>query len=459
MMVNAFSTALDQAAAIAAREVSAQELARLYLDRIARFNGSLNAFWITTPELAEAAAAAADRHQRSTALGGVTASVKDLTPMKGYPHTLGSRAYAGQVADVDAFAVTRMMQEGCVILGKTTTAEFGGRPVTDYGLHGAARNPWDLATNAGGSSGGAAAAVAAGLCAISHGSDGGGSVRIPAACCGVVGLKPSRGLISMGPQYGHGWQGLLTDGVLARSVADVAAGLDAMVGHLPGDPYWTDADPSYLDASSAPSRRLRVAFTKAAGVVVDPEVARAVDDVAASCEGLGHVVEETGPDTQPFRDWEKTIFAAAIGSVPVEDPGLLDPVNALVHEFARGLTASDLVLAVDAMHRYSRSVVAFWDEYDVLLTPTFTRPAPGVGELGSDPASAGDDHLDWLSFAYPYNCTGQPSISLPMGRSRAGLPIGVQLVGPPRGDSLILRLAVELEGAQQATVGVPPGWE
>lgn len=379
--------------------------------------------------------------------------------MQGYQHTLGSRAFADQVASVDAFAVTKLKQRGCVIVGKTTTAEFGGRPVTDHGLHGPARNPWDLRANAGGSSGGAAAAVAAGLCAIGHGSDGGGSVRVPAACCGIVGLKPSRGLISTGPEYGQGWQGLLTDGVLGRSVADVAAGLDAMVGHLAGDPYWADPEPSYLTALEIPPRRLRVAFTKAAGVFVDPEVERAVDDVAAGCDDLGHVVEEAGPDTQPFREWEKTIFAASIGAMPVTEPSLLDPANELVYEFARGITARDLILAVDAMHRHSRSVVSFWDTYDVLVTPTATRPAPLNGEMGSNPHTAGDEHLDWLSFAYPYNCTGQPAISIPAGRSKAGLPLGVQLVGAPRGDSTILRLAAELEEAKGIRAEVPPGWE
>lgn len=458
--VGPFSPALDQAAAILRREITASELASQYLRRIERFNGVLNAYCLTTPELAGQGASEAAIGSLSGALSGVSVSIKDLVPMAGYPFTRGSRAFRDDVADTDAFAVARLKEAGCVILGKTTTAELGGRPVTDHGLHGAARNPWNIEHTAGGSSGGAAAAVAAGLCALSHGSDGGGSVRIPAACCGVVGLKPSRGRISLGPLSGAGWGGLLTDGVLARTVADAAAGLDAMAGHLPGDPYWAaPAAQLFLEAARRVPGRLRIAFSSDADVAVDPEIASRVRDVAVLCEQLGHEVEECCPQTQALRELQVVVFAAHMAAQPVSDRSLLDPANAIAAEFGDGISASDYVRAIDGLHAESRGVIAFWDEYDILITPTFPQTAPRIGEMGADPATAGQEHLDWLSFTYPANCTGQPAVSLPLATHSNGLPIGIQLVGPPQGEAVILALSAQLEAAQPWELRPSAGWE
>src|SRR5262249_5820465 len=196
-------------------------------------------------------------------LSGAPTTVKDLSAMPGYPLTFGSRAFEKNIAQVDSFVGTRMKTAGCPILGRTTTPEFASRPVTGVGLHGAARNLWNRDYAPGGSSGGAAAALAAGLCAWSHGTDGGGSVRIPASCCGLVGLKPSRGRISPGPLVGEGWAGLSTQGILTRTVSDAAAALDALAGHLPGDPYWAEPEGSYLSAPAPP--RLRIGFQATAG--------------------------------------------------------------------------------------------------------------------------------------------------------------------------------------------------
>lgn len=458
--VGPFSPALDQAAAIVRREVTASELASQYLRRIDRFNDVLNAYCLTTPELAGQGASEATIGSLSGPLSGVSVSIKDLVPMAGYPFTRGSRAFRDDVADTDAFAVARLKEAGCVILGKTTTAELGGRPVTDHGLHGAARNPWNIEHTAGGSSGGAAAAVAAGLCALSHGSDGGGSVRIPAACCGVVGLKPSRGRISLGPLSGAGWGGLLTDGVLARTVADAAAGLDAMAGHLAGDPYWAaPAAQPFLEAARRVPGRLRIAFSSDAGVAVDPEIASRVRDVAVLCEQLGHEVEERCPRTQALRELQVVVFAAHMAAQPVSDRSLLDPANAVAAEFGDGISASDYVRAMDGLHAESRGVIAFWDDYDVLITPTFPQTAPRIGEMGADPATAGHEHLDWLSFTYPANCTGQPAVSLPLAIHSNGLPIGIQLVGPPQGEAVILALSAQLEAAQPWELWPSAGWE
>lgn len=458
--VGPFTPALDQAAAIFRRELAPFELASEYLKRIHRFNGVLNAYCLTTPELAEWGADESTIGLLSGPLAGVSVSIKDLVPLAGYPFTRGSRAFRDDLADKDAFVVTRLKESGCLILGKTTTAELGGRPVTDHGLHGAARNPWNIEHTAGGSSGGAAAAVAAGLCAFSHGSDGGGSVRIPAACCGVVGLKPSRGRISLGPTSGEGWGGLLTDGVLARTVADVAAGLDAMSGHLAGDPYWAalPAQPFLESARRAPGR-LRIAFSSDSEVAVDPEIASRVRDVAVLCEQIGHQVVECGPRTEALRELQMVVFSAAMATQPVVDRSLLDPANAIAAEFGDGLSAVDYVRAMDGLHAESRRVISFWEDYDVLITPTFPQTAPRIGHMGADPATAGREHLDWLSFTYPANSTGQPAISLPLAIHSNGLPIGIQLIGPPQGEAVILALSTQLEAARPWALRPPEGWE
>src|SRR5438067_2158703 len=293
-----FASAREQAVAIRRREVSSVELTRMYLERIEKHNKQLNAYFLVTPELAlEQASSALVREGREESggrLAGVPVSVKDLVCLAGYPTTYGSAAYKDFVTDFDQFPVARLKEGGCPILGKTTSPEFGSRPVTEFGFHGTARNPWNPDHTTGGSSGGAGGALAAGLCALSHGTDGGGSVRIPASCCGLVGLKPSRGRISRGPVQGEGWAGLSTDGVLARTVEDAAAGLDAMAGHLPGDPYWAELDGSLLDRLREP-KGLRVAFTTETNVPVHPEIAACVERAASICEEAGHRVEQHGP--------------------------------------------------------------------------------------------------------------------------------------------------------------------
>lgn len=452
--VGPFSAAVEQAAAIAAGELTPSELAAAYLKRIERLNPALNAFWVTTPELAEVADGGDGR------LAGVSVAIKDLVALEGVGYTRGSRAYEHDVADHDSFVVARLKQEGCRVIGKTTTSEFGGRPVTDHGLHGAARNPWNPDHTAGGSSGGAAVAVAAGLCSFAHGSDGGGSVRIPASCCGVVGLKPSRGLISMAPDYGHGWGGLLTDGVLARTVSDAAAGLDAMAGHVVTDPYWTDpAVDGYFAAVQRPPKALRIALDAGEAGGADPEVARAVRQIAALCESLGHHVVEGAPRNDGIVDPAYKVFATAIAAVPVADRSVIDPWLVLIAEFGESISAVEYVNAIDLIHSESRSILSFWSDCDVLITPTLPRPAPRIGELGADPESAGSDYLGFIQYTMPANSTGQPAISLPLATHSSGLPIGVQLVGAPRGDALILALAAQLEASRPWADRRPAGSE
>src|SRR5205809_3005569 len=285
-----FASALDQAAAVRRREVSSVELTRAHLERIEKINPRLNAYVHLTPELALEQAREADSAEDGLPLRGVPVSIKDLVSVAGHPMTLGSKAFEDFSLPYDAFPVAQLKEQGCPILGKTNTSEFGSRPTTEHGLFGATRNPWNLEHSPGGSSGGAAAAVAAGLCAFAHGSDGGGSVRIPSSCCGTVGLKPSRGRISPGPVFGEHWAGFATDGVIARTVTDAAAGLDAMAGHPPGDAYWAESEGRFADATRPNGRKLRVGFTTTADARVQSEVAELVRSLARTVESLGHGV-------------------------------------------------------------------------------------------------------------------------------------------------------------------------
>ncbi len=445
--MDAFASALDHAAAIRRGDYGSEDLTRLYLERIERLNPDLNHYVLVTAELALEMA----RTGAGGPLAGVPVSIKDLVSLAGHPTTFGSRALAGLELPYDSYVVARLREAGCPILGKTNTSEFGTRPVTEYGLFGPARNPWNREHTTGGSSGGAAGAVAAGLCAFAQGSDGGGSVRIPAACCGVVGLKPTRGVISSGPLFGEGWAGLATDGVVARTVADAQAALAAVAGHLPGDPYWAEPDP---EGRPPP---LRVAFTTGASAPVDPEVVSATAAAAEAVAALGHSVVEEGPDTTGFRDQMLVVVAAGMASLPLPPGAELDPLNTASIAAGNQLSAADYVRAVALIREHSRRVVAFWDTHDVLLTPTLTATAPRLGTLGAKLESAHEEYLDWLSFTYPYNCTGQPAISLPLGMSSTGLPIGVQLVGPPRGERTLLALAAQLESALPWSGRRPPG--
>ena len=237
-------------------------------------------------------------------------------------------------------------------------------------------------------------------------------------------------------------------GVIARNVADAAAGLDAIAGHLPGDAYWAELDGRFADAATPTDRKLRIGFTVRSSTKVDEEVARCVRETARLLEGLGHRVTEGGPDTEPFRTPMQVIVVAGLGSLPISDESKLDPFNALGLALAKQVSAIDYVRSVDAIRMHSRVVVAFWNSHDVLVTPTLPRTAPPLGTLGADLSAAGDEYMDFVGFTYPYNCTGQPAVSLPLGADSRGLPIGVQLVGPPRGEALILGLAAQLEQAR-----------
>jgi amidase len=445
----AFKPAVEQLRALAAREVKPRELMELYYQRIERLNPELDAYVLLTRELAESQAAAAEKRlglsgERGT-LCGLPVSLKESASLAGHPFAHGSRDFTDSVAAFDSFVVSQLKRSGAVILGKTNAPEFGTRPVTEGLLYPPARNPWDRDRTAGGSTGGGAAAVAAGLCALAQGGDGGGSIRIPASCCGVVGLKPSRGRISSGPLLGEDWAGLATNGVVGRTVADVALGLDAMAGHLPGDPYWAEPAGAFLPAAQRHPERLRVGWLVEAQAEVDGEVSAAVVRVAKELERTGHLVFQVNLDLSQFRQIIQALAVTAVGSLPIKNPAALDPINRRMFEVANHKTAVEYLKTVMELHQRARRLVAAWDQMDVLLTPTLTYPAPRIGELGRNVETASDEFLDWLSFTHPFNCTGQPAISLPLSQSRSGLPIGVQLVGAPRDEYTILSLGAQLE--------------
>jgi amidase len=445
----AFKPAVEQVRALAAREVKPRELMELYFQRIELLNPGLDAYVHVTRELAETQASAAEQRLALSgergALCGLPISLKESASLAGHPFAHGSRDFVDSVASFDSFVVSQLKRSGAVILGKTNAPEFGTRPVTEGPLYPPARNPWDRDRTAGGSTGGGAAAVAAGLCALAQGGDGGGSIRIPASCCGVVGLKPSRGRISSGPLLGEDWAGLATNGVIGRTVADVALGLDAMAGHLPGDPYWAEQAGAFLPAALKHPQRLRIGWMVEAQAPVDPQVSAAVVKVAKELERLGHLVFPIRIDLSQFRRIIQSLAVAAVGALPIRNPAILDPLNRRMFEVAGDSTAVDYLKIVMELHQRSRQLVNAWDQMDVLLTPTLTHPAPRIGELGREVETASDEFLDWLSFTHPFNCTGQPAISLPLAQSHSGLPIGIQLVGGPHDEYTILSLGAQLE--------------
>ena len=450
----AFLPATEQAGLIRRREASSVELVELYLDRIARLDPELNAFVTLRPDEALAEARAADSEPSEAPFHGVPIGVKDLTATRGIRTTYSSHAYADYVPDFDAAVVRRLREAGFVILGKTNTPEFGTTAFTESDLNGATRNPWSPERTPGGSSGGAAAAVAAGLLPVAHGSDGGGSIRIPASCCGLFGFKPSRGRVSAAP-FGS-LEGLSTAAPMSRSVGDAAALLDVMAGYEPGDPWWAPPpDRPFAEEVGAPPGRLRIAVTTTppVGTPVDPECAAALSSAADLLAELGHEVVEDHPRwTDPDLGVAFiTVWQVGPALQPVEDLSLLTPLNRELVQTARATSSVEYGRTVARMQAYARQVVAFWQEHDVVLTPTLALPPVPIGWQEEEPGGAVEQlarNLEFTPFTAVANVTGLPAMSLPLHWSADGLPIGVQAIGPPAGDALLLRLAAQVEAAR-----------
>jgi amidase len=449
----AFLPATEQAASIRRREISSVELVELYLDRIDRLDAELNAFVTLRHDEALAEARAADASTSDVPFHGVPIAVKDLTATRGIRTTYSCRAYADHVPDFDTAVVRRLRDAGFVILGKTNTPEFGTTAFTESELNGATRNPWSPERTPGGSSGGAAAALAAGLLPVAHGSDGGGSIRIPASCCGLFGLKPSRGRVSAAP-FGS-LEGLSTAAPLSRTVLDAAALLDVMAGYEPGDPWWAPPpERPFADEVGATLGRLRIAVTSTPPVdtPVDPQCSAALASAAALLAELGHELVDESP---PWEDTDLgltfiTIWQVGPALQPVDDLSLLTPLNRELVESARSTSAAEYGRTVARLQAYARRVVAFWEEVDVVLTPTLALPPVRIE--WQEAAGGGLEqllrNLEFTPFTAVANLTGLPAMSVPLHWSDEGLPIGVQAVGPPAGDALLLRLAAQIEEAR-----------
>lgn len=448
----AFTPALQLAQLIRRREVSPFELVEIYLERIQQLNPQLGSYFTVTAELAIADAKAKTELLTTTSqlppFFGVPISIKDLNAVAGVPCTFGNPLLLNNIPEFDDGVVTRIKQAGFIILGKTATSELGSCPYTEPTGLPPARNPWNLEYTPGGSSGGAAASVAAGLCAIAQGSDGGGSIRGPAACCGVVGIKPSRGRVSKAP-VGDRLAGISTSGPIARTVADAAALLDAISGYVTGDPYWLpDPEPSFLAATQTKPGALRIAFATSIPPLgeADANCQQGVLQTIQLLQQLGHIVEEKCPDfsglVEPFQIvWQSGVAASGL------PPQALQPLNRWL--LARTGTITEYIQAVYQMQIVAREIVAFFNTVDVLVLPVYLHSPIRVGEWASlSPEETFQNIINWVAPCPPANATGLPAIALPVDFDSQGLPISVQLVGKPAAEATLISLAAQLEAAK-----------
>jgi amidase len=461
-----FKSALEQARLVRDGDVSAREMVEASLGAIERLNGELNAF-VTLCD--ERALDEADDVQPGDErpLAGVPIAIKDLTVLTGgIRTTAGMRALEDWVPRRDSGIVARLRSAGAIVVGKTNCPELGILPVTEPELHGPTRNPWDTSRTPGGSSGGTGAAVASGMVGIGHGNDGGGSIRIPAACCGLVGLKPSRGRVSLAPVSADAAAGLDIDGCLSRTVADTAEILDIIAGNEPGDTFL--APPPSAPFDEAPRREpgtLRVAFTTESpnGVPVHEEHVQAVHDAAELLESLGHRVEEAAPEWKDegyvenfIRVWIPHVTGSLNNYARLAERTIersqLEPLTRQMAELSDDVRAMDYLGALDWLRRLGRKVEAFWRERDVLITPTLAGPPLPIGALdpaeGEPPIQMLLNSGGWVPFTPAFNVTGQPAISLPLGHDSDGLPIGVQFAGRAASEELLLSLAGQIERAR-----------
>jgi aspartyl-tRNA(Asn)/glutamyl-tRNA(Gln) amidotransferase subunit A len=447
---------------IASRRVKPSEVMGAVLRRIEEVNPKINAFCTLALDSAMAEAREADKKvTRAKSLGplfGVPISVEDLIFTKGLRTTFGSRMHEDFIPDRDEVVVERLKAAGAIVIGKTTTCEFGYKSVTDSPLWGITRNPWNLQMTPAGSSGGAAAAVASGLGPMAVGSDGGGSIRAPASYCGIFGLKPSRGRVPVYPLLA-GWETLdrllVHVGPLTRTVADAALMMEVIAGR-------DDRDPVTLPEGRMAFRRelkkgirgLRIAWSLDLGyVVVDERVKDAVGSALKVFGGLGVKLEEAKPDVPSMHDAFQLVFgagcAAAIGDRLEEWGDRLDQGLVKLTQIGLKAGAADYVRAMNRRHILREKMQAFFEKYDLLLTPTLSVPPFPVGIDWPREAAGQKVHpLNYLAFTYPFNLTGQPAASVPCGWTADGLPVGLQIVGRRFEDATVLRAAAAFEEAR-----------
>ncbi|GAA4726579.1 amidase [Nocardioides endophyticus] len=458
-------TALEQGALVRRREVSPLELTEHYLERADRLD-SVGAFVTLTPELARERAARLDAGAADGPLFGVPTAIKDLNLTAGVRTTFGSAAFADFVPDVSDGVTLSLEAAGLVSLGKTNAPEFGSPCYTEPDVAPAAVTPWDRTRTAGGSSGGAAAAVAAGLVPLAQGSDGGGSIRIPASCCGLVGLKPTRGRISGHPMYGDP-VGLATAGPIARTVADAAAMLDVLAGRRVGDPSWAPPpSETFLAAAGRDPGRLRIGRFITPVITdtpVDPECARAWDDASRLLESLGHEVEDVPvplpPEAVPVFETCWAVLTA-LSVVPPEKEHLLRPLTRWLSDQGRAVSGPEFGLAIGAMRRFAAEALTALAPYDAVLTPTLATPPVLLGALrdDADPQADFDAQKAFTPWTSAWNVTGMPAISLPLHWTPDGLPVGVMLAARPAEEELLVALAAQVETAAPWADRRPPGW-
>ncbi|MEG5061419.1 amidase [Microcoleus sp. A2-C5] len=451
----AFTPALELAKSIRDREVSPLEIVNLYLERIDRLNHQLGSYFTVTADRAIELATAQTEHlaglNKSEELPpffGVPIAIKDLTPVADIPCTYGVQALHSNISPYNESVVWRIKAAGFNILGKTATSQIGSLPYTEPPGFRPARNPWNLGYTPGGSSGGSAAAVAAGLCAIAQGSDGGGSIRGPASACGLVGIKPSRGRVSWAP-VGDYLSGISANGPLARTVADAAALLDVMSGYTTGDPYWLpDPNPTFLEAASEKLGKLRIAFSTNIAPVGEaaPVCQQAVLDTVKLLADLGHDVEPGCPDftglIEPFTViWQSGAAASGI-------PGkVLEPMNRWLLE--RTVSAGEYLRAVNQMQVISRRIVGFFENFDVLVLPTYMHSTIGIGEWADLSCEETLQRIiNWVAPCPPFNASGLPAIALPAILDDNGLPVGIQIIGRPAAEATLIALAAQMEAAK-----------
>jgi amidase len=468
--IDPFTPAVELAAAIRRKEVSPVEVVESYLERMDQLDRRLNAFcYRADDDVRKAASAAADAvvwaastDEDLPPFHGVPLPIKDLLDVAGWPTTYGSAGASQAPVAASDPVVQRFVDAGFVLLGKTTTSEFGTLPFTESEALGISRNPWDPDHTPGGSSSGAGAAVAAGMAPIAHGEDGGGSIRIPASCNGLIGLKPTRGLITNATVT---LEGLVTSGVLTRTVADTAAALDVLARHDPAA-WWSPLAPrtSFASAMTLPSPTgLRIGAlldSPIDGLRVDPACAAAVDATLRTLESVGHHVVDTPLPLPPPDELVAaftTIWNVGGAGIALADPNRVEPHNQALRDAARAIDSWAYAEGVRKTQHLSRRIVeAFVTSFDLLVTPTMACLPPPVGAWR---ASTDDDPLMALLNSYPmalftslFNVTGQPAISVPIHHDEAtGLPVGVQIVAAPWREDLLLQVSRTLELAHPWT--------
>lgn len=447
--------ATEMATAIKAKQLSPPAIIDSILSRIERLNPIINAYCTLDAEnarkQAKEAEAAVMRGERLGPLHGVPVSIKDLIFTRGIRTTGGSRIYRDFIPQQDAIVVERLKKAGAIVIGKTNTSEFGWVAVTDNPSFGATLNPWNLGLTPGGSSGGAAAAVALGMGPIAIGSDGGGSIRIPASFCGVCGFKPSFGLVPQYPCF-PGWGDLSHTGPITRTIRDTALVMEVIAGLDDRDFFSLPVTAkNYLSLLDSPLKGLKIAWSRDMGYAsVDRQVLEITEKAARIFSTLGSRLEAATPDTGNPEKIFSTIVAArlssALGDKIEKWQGEMSPGLVRFIQRNRNRTAGEYIKAEEARLEYREKIRSFFTRYDLLLTPTVAVPPFELGIFGvGEIAGVGVSPLGWMPFTYPFNLTGQPAISIPCGWTDDGLPVGLQIIGRRFDDATVLKAAAAFE--------------